>query len=71
MAADFLHQLIEQAYAAAQASPATVTQLESKLRRVQDDRRCYARESMMDADSAALGRRQRVAAASGGTLTPG
>ena len=53
---------------AAQASPAAVTQLESKFRRVQGDRRYYAGESMPDADSAAPSRRQRVATAPGRTI---
>jgi hypothetical protein len=70
VAADFLHQLIEQAYAAAQASPAAVMQLESKLRRVQGDRQCWARESSPDADPAARDGRQRVAATPADTLTP-
>jgi hypothetical protein len=70
VAIDFLHQLIEQAYAAAQASPAAVMQLESKLRRVQGDRQYWARESMPDADPAAPDRHQRVSTAPGGTLTP-
>jgi hypothetical protein len=68
--ADFLHQLIEQAYAAAQASPAAVSRLELQLRKVHGGRR-YAGESMPDADFAAPDRRQRVAAAPDGALTPG
>ena len=70
VAADFLHQLIEQAYAAAQASPAAVSRLELQLRKVHGGRR-YAGESLPDADSAVPDRHQRVATApGGGTSTP-
>jgi hypothetical protein len=48
MGDDFLHQLIEQAYAAAQ-SPAATTRLESPLDIVRGHRRYFARESMRQA----------------------
>jgi hypothetical protein len=50
MPADFLHQLIEQAYAAAQKSPAAAMQLEVKLRRLQRDRQLWVREKAPNFD---------------------
>ncbi len=69
MPADFLHQLIEQAYATTHASPAAVMQIESKLRRVQADRQYWARESSPHADLTAPDRRQRDATDAAGTST--
>ena len=58
MAADFLHQLIEQAYAAAKKSPAAAMQLEAKLRRVQRDRQLWVREKFPNFDLGAPDRLQ-------------